>query len=166
MLGQVLTDDSIFQRLVDRRELRLAGYSHQIRVAGIALGSGFFGHLHPIRPFDFERRQCEKQRSGKMAFAADARLRNRLLTGQERDALRKLGRGHVIVVHIVNRAGDRGAQTIEREPRDTADARFSCRQLGPIIGFADAQRGHDTHSGDGNYRAAGFITMYAGRGLA
>ena len=45
MLGEMLTDDAIFQRFVDRRELRLARNAHQVGIAGVGVGSGLFGHL-------------------------------------------------------------------------------------------------------------------------
>ena len=60
MIGEMLTDNSIFQGLIDRRELRFARNAHQVGIAGIAIGSGLFGHLNPIRPLDFERRQRQK----------------------------------------------------------------------------------------------------------
>ena len=48
--------------------------------------------LKPLRPFDLNRRNGEKQRPGKIAFAADAGLGDGFLGGDIGQPLRKIGR--------------------------------------------------------------------------
>ena len=47
--------------------------------------------------------------------SAEAGFRDRLLASEQRNALGKLGRRHGVPVHLVDRAGDRGFQTVGRK---------------------------------------------------
>src|SRR6266480_123942 len=101
-----------------------------------------------------------------MPFATDAGLRNCLLAGQKRDPFRKRRWRHVVLVDVIDGAGDCGAQAVERKTRNAPDTGFAGGQFRPIVGLADAERRDNAHAGDGNHRAASLVAMRASRGLA
>jgi hypothetical protein len=160
MLGKVLADDAVFQRLIDWRELRLARHPHQIGIAGILVGGGLCRHLIAVMPFDFERRQRQKQRTGKMTLGTDRGLRDRLLASKQREAFGQLRRRHIVLVDVVDGAGDGGAQRVERKAGNAPDAGFAGGKLCPIVGFADAERSDDAHAGHRDDRPAGFVAHH------
>ena len=161
MRGEIFADDAVFDRFVDRRELRLVRHPHQVGIGGIAVRRGLFGEPDAVRPLDFKRRQRQEQRSGEVAFAADRGLRDGFLAGEERDALGQFRRRHVVLVNVVHGAGDGGPQRIERETRNAPDAGFPGRQFCPIVLFADAKGGDEAHAGNGDDRAAGIVALRA-----
>ena len=110
MRGKAFAEDAVFQRLVNLRELRLAGHSGQLRIAGVVLQARVIGHGDAVMPFDFERRRGEEQRTRKACLAADAGLGDGFFAGEDGDALRQFRGRHIVFVDVVDGAGDGGAQ--------------------------------------------------------
>ena len=148
MLGKVFADDGELEGAMGRGVV--AGDTHQVGIGGIGVGRRHFRHPYAIGPFDFERRRREKQRSGEMAVRADAGLRNGFVAGEQGDAFGELRRRHGIPIHLIDRAGDGGAQTFGGKARDAPDAGAAAGKLRPIVGLADAERGDDADAGDGD----------------
>src|SRR4029077_562185 len=147
------------QRLVDLRKFRLARHSGQLGIAGVVLQAGPIGHGDAVMPFDLERRCGEEQRTRKAAFAADAGLGDGFFAGEDGDALRQLRGRHVVLVDVVDGAGDRGAQPLGRKAADGANAGLPGGELRPIVFLADAKRADDADAGDGDDGTAGFVTL-------
>jgi len=73
-------------------ELRSAADAQQGVVVEFRVPSDGACELKPLRPLDLDRCDGEKQRSGKIAFAADAGLGDGFLGGDIGQPLRKIGR--------------------------------------------------------------------------
>ena len=76
-----------------------------------------------IVPLDFERRRSNEQRARENGLCC--RCRDcAIASSPARSAMRvgEFGGRHVIRVHVVDRAGDRGAQAVDRKARNAADA--------------------------------------------
>jgi len=97
------------------------------------LRSGGVAEFEPLRPFDLDRRHREKQRSWKIALAADRRLRDGFLGGEIGKPLRKIGRRKRLDRHEIDRPGHRGFQAIGGEARDGPDAGFAGGEFCPIV---------------------------------
>ena len=113
MLGEMLADDAELEGAVARGEF--AGNPHQLGIAGAAIGRGHLGHPDTIGPLDFEWRRRQEQRPGETALGAEAGFRDRFLAGEKRDALGEFRRRYGVPVHLVDRAGDGGFQTVGRK---------------------------------------------------
>ena len=68
------------EAVVERRIFSAAADAQQIVVIGVLLCGGA-AKLEPLRPFDFDRGDREKQRSREITLGADARLLQRFLGG-------------------------------------------------------------------------------------
>ena len=101
-----------------------------------------------MRPFDLDRRDGKEERAGKVAFAADARLADRLLRDHCGHALAQFGRAERLDRDEIDAAGDRRLEAFVGKTGDAVDAGFPGRELGPILGLASAQRGDHAHAGD------------------
>ena len=112
-----------------------------------------------LRPFELDGRCADKQRPGKIGLGADAGLRNRFFGGLVGHPFGEIGRSRHRGRREIDRAGDRRLQAFGREARNLADAGLACGQLGPVVGLADAERGHDAHAGDDDDRTAGLIAL-------
>ena len=74
------------------RELSAAADAQQGVIVEFRIASDGASELEPLRPLDLDRRDREKQRSRKIAFAADAGLGDGFLGGDIGQPLRKIGR--------------------------------------------------------------------------
>ena len=72
VLGQMAGHRAEHEAVVISREPSAAADAQHVVIVEIGLADRA-SELQPLRPFDFDRRDREEQRSGKIAFAADAR---------------------------------------------------------------------------------------------
>ena len=107
-----------------------------------------------MRPFELDRRDGKKQRTGKIAAVADAGLGKRFLAGDRRHALAELGRAERLNWHEVDSAGNRRPEPFVGKARDAVDAGLAGGEPCPVVFFAGAERGDDAHAGDHHDRPA------------
>ncbi len=74
------------------REPRIAADAQQGVVVEFRVCSDRASEFKPLRPLDLDRGNGQKQRSGEIAFAADAGLRDGFLGRDVGEPLRKIGR--------------------------------------------------------------------------
>ena len=158
MLGQMFTDDAEFECTVFGG--KFMGDAHEIGIAGVSVGGSHVRHPDPVAPFDFERRRGEIKRPRKVTLAADAGFGDRLFGRQHGHALGQLRRRHRVPVHIIDGAGDGGAQSLGREARNSRYAGHAARQFCPIFRLADAKRGDHADAGDGNDRTPVLVAAW------
>ena len=86
-LGQMIRHRTEHEAMVIARELSAAADAQQVVVVEVLLADRA-AELQPLRPFDLDRRDREKQRSRKIALAADRRTARALLRRRYRRAVR------------------------------------------------------------------------------
>src|SRR5262249_59893739 len=108
----------------------------EIAVTDCVIGAGAGRQYVTMRPFDLDRRDGKKERAGKVAFTADARLADRLLRDHRGHALAQFGRAKRLNRDEIDAAGDRRLEALVGKTGDAVDAGFPGRELGPILGLA------------------------------
>src|SRR2546430_13389629 len=153
-------DRAEHETMMEGRELAAAGMAQDVLNFEIDLAdseANGTADFEPLWPFGLDRRDREKQRSGKVAVAADAGLFQRFLWRHLGETFGEAGGGGGLDGNEVNRAGHRRHEAFDWNPRHGADAGFTGRQLGPIILLAGAERGDHAHAGDDDDRPAELV---------
>src|SRR5262249_26212422 len=81
----------------------------------------------------------------------------RLLGRKLCQSFAEAARGEGIDGDEIDRSCHGRLQAFDRKAADGADAGFARRQLGPVVGLARAERGHDPHAGDDDDGPAEFV---------
>ena len=155
-LGQMRSHRTEHETMMIGRESSAAAGEQQVVIAVFRLADGA-AEFEPLRPFDLDRGDCQKQRSGEITLAADAGLRHRFFGGGIGQPLGQVDRGGRLRRQKIHRAGHRGLQAVDRKTRHGADAGFAGGQPGPIVRLAGAERRHNANAGDDDDRPAEFI---------
>ncbi|MGY4169435.1 hypothetical protein ACVIM8_003508 [Bradyrhizobium sp. USDA 4529] len=155
-LGEVERDGAEGEAPVKVRELP-AATGRQVFDDSKVLGRNLARDFEPLRPLGLDRGDCQKQRAGKVALAADAGLLERFFGRDLRQTLRQAGRRERVDGDEIDGAGHRRLHTVEREACHGLDAGLTRGEALPIVGFAAAERRHDSHAGHDNDRSAEFI---------
>ena len=113
--------------------------------------AGRRGEGEALRPFHLDRRQRRGTAGRESRPARRCRLRRSPLRPRVRPCARTAPAADGSSSrHEIDRAGDGGAQAVDREARDAPDAGVPAVSFAPVVLLAGAERGHDAHAGDGD----------------
>ncbi len=117
------------------------------------VGRQIGGECLATRPIELGRRRCNEQGPGKRAYRPDGGLIERFHRRHLGQREGKVGRVGARRQHEIDGAGDLRPQALRRKAANATNAGLAGRQLRPVLGLADAERGHDADPGDDDGRA-------------
>ena len=159
LVGEVRPHRAEHEAVVIALESSRRGGPQQVIVMHLVVCARGGGKVGPLRPFDFDRRDREEQRTREAPAAADIRLRDRFFAGEFAEPLGQRRRAERLDRHEIDRAGDPRLHGFGREALDRADAGLPADKPGPVLLRSGAERGDDAHAGDRHHGAAGLVAQ-------